>query len=1203
MTSIRDLLDRNIEENIAPVVYFHKQDPEDLEKEVREYVITTRPGSGGESGGGIHEQYVSLLGQISSALSSGDPGQVSLPASWISGFFGSGKSSFAKLLGLALDQKTLPDGRLLSEDLLQRDDTPHASAFRAAWAQLLKQVDPMAVVFDIGAVSRSDELIHKTIYRETQKRLGYSAHDQIAFFEKLLEEEGKYQNFLTICESKFEPWDQLKDKRIAPQRFSAIYSELYPDEYPEAMDWFDLHQSDSSSQDARGVQQAVDGIREMLDRRAPGKSLFVVIDEMSQYIGLDQRKMLDVQTVVSELGARLEGRVWLLVTGQERLSDANEGTVIGKMRDRFPTRLRVHLDRANVREIVYRRLLKKRADQTDKLLSLLEAHGSLSKLRLEGYECGDLALDALVDHYPLLPGHVTLLMDISQGIRNASTRIQADSASVRGVLQIIWDLFNHPAVLFKTRDLGELVTLDCVYDILRSALNSDTLLTMDKVVEWAEKEDKPFALKVAKAIALLEMIQDVQPTSAVLIAQVLYPRIGADSQLKAVEDALRELDGRRFIAEQSRLGWRIQDHAGQDWVRQRDEITIGSEKIQERLFQSLKDVMETVDRAKLHGTPLLWDLWKEREHLSARVDYPAASVDFRFVTSQKERQDKDPWLLLSKESTLKEKFLWVSGDHHELYNLVRDSLRSEQMIAKNERQRLNRLQERLLMEEKARLENLQRENPKTLRTCWLNGELYFRGTSFKARDCGTTLDTALRKVVEEHLASVYPHFAQGNLLLTKDKDLAELFKPEITSPNPKFLDSGGLGLIAMDAGRVTFTAHGPIPTQIKDYLQENHSCTGPALLQHFGQAPYGYPKPVLKACLIALLRIEAIVLRDDKGNHFTSYKDAGAKDLVLQDAAFNRCEIIQNKEPEIGPREKVALARFFKDSLQQDVQRENEPLADAVFIYFEPLEKEVSQMVAKLHKLNLTIPERLAGLSDALGKCRRDRKVQPTVLALHQQLENLKEGVRLLRELQGSLTDETITELAKFSKVIDEDVRQLTDAHLIEAISEDVQQIEQQLTSPTPWRGYADIQPAVQRIQQHYDSQRAALLARLQEQLDQALEHIKLRPEFAQLNQTQRQAVQRQIEHAQPMTSERERGPALLVLRQGGQQIKLAEAKAHEMIDEFQHVETEVETVKVSLDMLRNRAVKTEGDLMALWSELESACQAAFKEGKIVRLV
>jgi len=90
MSQIKDVLFRNIEKNIAPVIYFHQLEPDVAAQEVGEYIFTTRPASQGNQLGGIHEQMVSLLNQISIAIEEGHK----LPASWISGFFGSGKSSF-----------------------------------------------------------------------------------------------------------------------------------------------------------------------------------------------------------------------------------------------------------------------------------------------------------------------------------------------------------------------------------------------------------------------------------------------------------------------------------------------------------------------------------------------------------------------------------------------------------------------------------------------------------------------------------------------------------------------------------------------------------------------------------------------------------------------------------------------------------------------------------------------------------------------------------------------------------------------------------------------------------------------------------------------------------------------------------------------------------------------------------------------------
>lgn len=120
---IRDLFRQDVTRDIPPVVYFHEQSPEKVRDEVEEYIIT-----GGWNKehpnfkrvpDGIHEQYVRLVTAITRELEKN--GGPSLPTAWISGFYGSGKSSFAKLLGLSLDGLTLPNGKSLAESLLARD--------------------------------------------------------------------------------------------------------------------------------------------------------------------------------------------------------------------------------------------------------------------------------------------------------------------------------------------------------------------------------------------------------------------------------------------------------------------------------------------------------------------------------------------------------------------------------------------------------------------------------------------------------------------------------------------------------------------------------------------------------------------------------------------------------------------------------------------------------------------------------------------------------------------------------------------------------------------------------------------------------------------------------------------------------------------------------------------------------------------------
>jgi len=238
---IKDLFQSDVTRDIAPVVYFHEQSPQKLADEVGEYIVT-----GGFPEGhphrhrvpdGIHEQYVQLLQSIAEELDrNGGP---DLPASWISGFYGSGKSSFAKLLGLALDGMALPDGRSLAEALLARDNSPLSAEFKEAWQALRQKIDPIAVVFDIGGLARDNEHIHSAVVRQVQARLGYcSTQPLVAEFELNLERDGHWAAFeAKASEVLGKSWADVKGQALAEESFSEVMHALDPDRYVDPMAW------------------------------------------------------------------------------------------------------------------------------------------------------------------------------------------------------------------------------------------------------------------------------------------------------------------------------------------------------------------------------------------------------------------------------------------------------------------------------------------------------------------------------------------------------------------------------------------------------------------------------------------------------------------------------------------------------------------------------------------------------------------------------------------------------------------------------------------------------------------------------------------------------------------------------------------------------------------------------------------------------
>src|SRR3954464_9302846 len=88
MKAIAELLHRDLSRKIEEIIQVDQADEQSVHAEITEYVATDS----------IREQYHQLFKAIAEAPSDPHEGV----GVWISGFFGSGKSSFAKNLGYAL---------------------------------------------------------------------------------------------------------------------------------------------------------------------------------------------------------------------------------------------------------------------------------------------------------------------------------------------------------------------------------------------------------------------------------------------------------------------------------------------------------------------------------------------------------------------------------------------------------------------------------------------------------------------------------------------------------------------------------------------------------------------------------------------------------------------------------------------------------------------------------------------------------------------------------------------------------------------------------------------------------------------------------------------------------------------------------------------------------------------------------------------
>lgn len=1207
---IRELFAADVTRDIPPVVYFHEQNPAKLKAEVSEYIITggysegdpraKRYGSAGTAGG-IHEQFVHLLRGISTELKK--KGGPDLPASWISGFYGSGKSSFAKLIGLALNGVILPDGMPLEKALLGRDDSPRRQELLTAWEDLRAKVDPIAVVFDIGGVARDNEHIHVAALRQVQIRLGYcSKSNLVADHELKLQKDGEWDRFLETARKVLrKDWAEAKGDEQADDHFSHVLHVMNPERYRDPTSWIDSR-AGSRTGAGTSVREVVQVIEDMLQAYAPEKRLFIVVDEVSQYIHQDEGRMLKLQSFVSELGQQLKGRVWLFATGQQKLEDQSESNNIGKLKDRFPQQLRVHLGTTNIRDVVHKRLLKKLPEKAAVLADLFQKHRG--DLKLYGYGCESVTEEDFVEVYPMLPGHIDLLMQITTNLRTRSSRTQSDDHAIRGLLQLLGELFREQKLADK--DLGYLVTLDSIFEVLHTALDADVQATLARIFTHADVQDDTVAQRVARAVALLELIQEQKPTTPELVAACLYARLGEGNRLPTITEALDKLRNLNLLAYAEKTGFKIQSSAGQEWERERFDFPVSVETFSEIVQTTLKVLIgEMQERPKHRGRSFPWALWfsdgrvaHDVKLMDAREDSTVA-VDFRYV---KDGRESATWVQRSAQEQLYNRIVWVVGGEG-IESAARDLARSRKMVDryKPKWMSLPNSKQNLLLQEETRLEELERSVQKAVSRAFHEGAIYFRGQQLRPRDMGAVFTSALVTTANRFLPDLYPHTT--DLIAVTDLEILQLLENELTGPSTKFLE-GALGILSIDDQKYVATCKGEHPTRIGAKVKETGGISGQTLISIFIGPPYGYPADLVRACCAGLLRARQLRIRGDGIDEVGSYRDAGVRDIFTKDRAFRKAEFFPPTEGAISPRDRVAIAQFFGTHLDVKLDREDEAFADGAFKFFPHPRLLLRELEKRYNELpdRPALPKRLEKLGKALEDCCRDRPIEKIVEALKRNLEALQDGLELLHILKAELTEDAVRKVRDLAKIREYHLAQLAEISELSGLEGDADAIREQLKSDTPWRGAHGADDAANRIEEHYIEVRRVLLSNQSIEAEKAQARVRVIPGFELLTADSAHRVLKPILDAQIDTTSESVSPTLMVLAESfAGRIRLAEEQARDRLDDERNKSTEQKVVKVETN-IRGREVENREQLHGIFRELEERIGPLLDQGDRVRI-
>jgi len=883
---IKDIFARDINRPIREVIKVDQTDEEVIREEISEYVVT--------------KSILSNFTEILNSYSETPNKKTDLTAVWISGFFGSGKSSFAKLLGLALANRHV--GSDTTSDLLASHIGD--SKVQVLIKTIVEKIPTEAVIFDVATergVMHGNQMLTEIMYRQLLEHLGYASDLDLAELEITLEGEGRLLRFKEVYEKLYpkKNWDKSKNLiAFAMNEASRVMHELEPETYSSPDSWI------------RGAKERADvspnhlaeRCKELTARRSENRNLIFVVDEVGQFVARTVNKMLDLQGIVQALGRVGKGKFWVLDDSRVELA---------RLMDRFP--LQVHLEPNDISEVTSKRVLAKTSDAEKTLAQLYEANrGSLTANTnlTADIKLPELVRENFIELYPMVPYQVDFVIHVVSGLRTQGGASRHVGGANRTVIKLAQQLLAHPKVGLGDHELGALVTVEHIYDLVRDNIDSTI---REKIDRLTAEVNHPFAQKVAKSICLLQFVKSIH-RNAENIAATLYPTVGGDSVRASVDQALQSL----IEAHKIRLGddgYRIPTPSEDDWETQR----AGLKPKRSDTNQILRETMETLWQPQPTHTLLNTRVFKAGLFLDGR-ERTKGDVDFQIRLAEDDKADYDKLReeLRRQSQSERETIFWVIPVNDNIDKEVTEVFRSKEMIRNKERGAQTAPETRLVSEEGRRRDNLRGEVRRLLERAALTAVVYFQGNDRSPDENDRSIIKAAENIMSKALPQVFERFGEGAARVSQ-KDLTALLGSDDLRGLPAVFNS--LKLLRNEGGSMVIDTDSPplsaILTCINNKSDYGTNPAGKALESEFGGAPYGWDVDVVKLFVLCLLRAGQVSVTS-QGQSIESVLDPGAVEVFTNNTKFRSATFRPKKVLDFA--EIVKAAQAFKNTFGEEIK-------------------------------------------------------------------------------------------------------------------------------------------------------------------------------------------------------------------------------------------------------------------------------------------
>jgi hypothetical protein len=1096
--TIRSLFDpsKDIYRTIEKVITYGASQEGRLKAEISEYVVT-------ES---IEEQFRKLLDRMQLAMETGGPnGNTSEVGVWVSGFYGSGKSSFTKYLGLAFDDQRTIDGTPFIKHLQDRLHKPQTKALLGAVAQRF----PAAVVMlDLASemlAGATMEDVSTVLYFKVLQWAGYSRNLKVAAFERMIEKDGRtpelHERVATALPGA--TWARVQNNPLAIDGLiPKIAHEMYPALFPEAKSFSSSTDGFFQFEDQR-VQEMIDIVRE----KSGKQNIIFIVDEVGQYVASRDNLILNLDGLAKNLKRLGDGKAWIISTAQQTLTEDDPRAALNsdklyKLKDRFP--IQIDLESSDIKEICYRRLLGKSPAGETELGKLFDAQGQAlrhnTKLQDAKYYDADFSRESFTNLYPFLPAHFDILLHLLGALAKSTGGI-----GLRSAIKVIQDVLKGEggSKAMADQPVGWLATTVTLYDELEKDIRR-AFTSIHQAVGKVQIRfpDSPLHQDIAKSVAVLQILGNL-PVTLQNVTSLMHPSVTASSQLETIRKAVDEMlndvhvplgekDGKLvFLSEKLR-----------DIEQERGSIALRTVDVKRIFNDALRESFDPLPRVSLHGTmavaaglkvqagSTITSLAGDQSTIQTIVELVAAS-DYdtarnRMLDDSRSRAGRNVIGLLARTNP-------------ELDDLANEIYRC-QRIAELHRNEPDQEVKDYCTGQIDRAAKLATQLQSKIKQTLQAGSFVFRGHATAVSALDADLLEAAKKLLADVADQVFDRYVEAPVRAATDT--AEKF---LKVANPAAIGSAldPLGLVQTVAGRASFKTDHKAMISIRDYIDRRGTVDGKRLLDDFSGDPFGWSPDTTRYIIAAMLMAGEIKLKVS-GREVTAAGQQ-AIDALKTNNSFKQIGVALRDE------------RLPPETLGRAAERLTELVGDLVI----PLEQEISKAAAKhfprfQHDYG-SLAEKLSGLwlagSDRVRTLNQDiadvlftdasdapQRLGAETSAIY---DNLKWALEVKRVLDNGL-DATLHKLQAHRR----DIEALPDTgipgNLRHEVAEDLTQLSERLGKEDFYQHTADFNSQLTHLEARVRDAVIALSDQQKLRIKEGVEDLQRIPEWEELTQEER---------------------------------------------------------------------------------------------------